>query len=328
MPTVSVVIAAYNAAWCIGRALDSLLAQTRVPDEVLVCDDGSTDGTADLIERGYSAPIRVLRLPHKNASAARNEGLKIATGDWLAFMDADDRWFPEKLERQLDYIARHPEIRLVTSDGIYEKADEVIRESWLSDYFDPVTEMVGDLAPTVLERCYPLLSATMVERNAYHAIGGIDTHYTHCYDYDLWLGVLSRFPGGVMPDRLVGYFWSAGALSRNNEARNRDDLRLMRKIENGERADLRRRAAERAASLEYEIGLICLRGGRYEEARACMRRALAKGPPLRRAMAVAGAILPGWAAGPLMRSKWLKRGVARSREVRDVLLNRDGGSAA
>lgn len=321
---VSVVIAAYNSTWCVERALTSVMTQTRLPDEVLVCDDGSTDGTPDLVEDRYGPPVAVLRLPHRNASASRGEGLGRATGDWLAMMDADDVWFPEKLERQLDFITRHPEIRLVTSDGILESAEGVIRESWFSDYFDPVRDIVGDLAPLVIERCFLLLSSTMVERSVYREAGGMDPEFAHSYDYDLWVRVLSRHPGGLMAEPLVSYFSSPGGLSRDYEARARDDLRIMRELERDGRPDLRRRAALRAVLLEFNLGLMCLRGGRFAEGRARMRRSLARGPMGRRLMAAAGSLVPDRAVGWLMRSNWLKRRVARSRESRGRLILGDG----
>src|SRR5262249_54384793 len=159
-----------------------------------------------------------------------------------------------------------PEIRWIASDGVFESAEEVLRESWLSDYFDPVRDLIGDLAPLLLERCFALLSSTMVERAAYHQAGRIDTGFTHACDYDLWMLVLQRHPGGLMADRLVSYFSSPGALSRNLEMRDRDDIRVMRRVAGEGRSDLRGRAAERAASLEFNLALKLLRAGRRDEA--------------------------------------------------------------
>ena len=315
---VSAVFAVYNATWCVERALDSVLGQTVPPDEILVCDDGSTDGTPELIESSFGSAVTVLRLPHRNASAARADGLARARGDWLAFVDADDTWLPHKLEAQLEYLARHPEVRHVSSDGVYVSSDRVLRESWLSDYFDPVRELNGDLLALLVERCFVLMSSVMVEARAYREVGGIDPKMIYSHDYDLWMRIAARHPMAVMPDRLITYFSSPNALSKRYEARHRDNLELMSRVERGElRADpaLMRRGSRRAADLAYDLGVLCLRDGRAAEARPYLRRAMQEGPATRRILSAAGAMLPAWAFGPLSRLSWLRGRVHRSREV-------------
>ncbi len=105
--SISVVIPAYNAAAFVGEAVASVLGQTRQPDEIIVVDDGSTDGTAALVRRTYPSVI-VLEQPNSGVSIARNNGLDAARGDWVAFLDADDVWAPTKLERQWARIAAGP----------------------------------------------------------------------------------------------------------------------------------------------------------------------------------------------------------------------------
>lgn len=100
MATVSVVIPAFNAESFLGEALDSVLGQTARPTEVIVVDDGSTDGTRALVRR-YSDAVRLVTQDNGGAARARNVGARQATGEWLAFLDADDVWLPEKLEKQL-----------------------------------------------------------------------------------------------------------------------------------------------------------------------------------------------------------------------------------
>jgi len=329
---VSVVMAAWNASWCIERTLESVVRQTRPPHEILMCDDGSTDGTPDLVERAFGDAVTVLRFPHRNAAAARRDGLDRATGDWLAFLDADDPWRPNKLERELDYVARHPEIRLISSDGDFVSSHGVVRESWLSDYFDPVRELSGDLVPLLIERCFMLLSSTMVERKAYEEVGGLDRDMHYSYDYDLWLRVLARHPGAVLTDKLVSYWTSPGALSRNYEARYRDDLKIMRRVESGAvgvKPEIQRRAAERAASLEYDLGVLCLRSGRGAEGRERLSRARAHGSFSRKLLATAGMLAPDWALSRLKRATWLKGAVSHSRGPRGGVLgeNENRGAA-
>lgn len=321
-PSVSVVMTAYNATWCIERALDSVYAQTVLPTEVLVCDDGSTDGTPELVERRYGARVQVLRLPHRNASATRAVGLARATGDWLAFLDADDRWHPDKLERQLDYLAQHPDIKWIGSDGAYVTDDQVLRNSWLADYFDPVRELNGDLFPALIERCFPLMSSMMVEREAYRSVGGLDPQIVYSHDYDLWLRLGARYPGAMQAESLVDYWSSPGALSKRYEARYRDDLMLMRRVERGElRQDprLQRIARERCASHEFDLGVMCLRSGRQSEARERLWRATRAGSWRRRLMAAAGAMVPAWLLPNLTRLRWLKGAIVRARRRRHQL---------
>ncbi len=316
MTSVSVVIAVYNGAWCIEPAIEGVLAQTRPALELIVADDGSTDGTPELLEKRFGSAVRVLRLPHRNASAARREGFAEARGDWLAFLDADDVWRPGKLESQCRFVEAHPEMAWVTCDGRYVEAGRVLRESWLSDYFRPVRETVGDLLPALVQRCFPLVSATMVRRDAYEAIGGLDPAMVYSHDYDLWLRLAARFPGGICSDRAVDYARVPGSLSRDLSARFRDDLLLMRRIEGGALSaapEIRRAAAERAAGLEFDLAILELRAGKSESARERLRRIAGIGSWRRRAIAWAGTLLPLAVVRPLLRSPALKRAVGGAR---------------
>lgn len=315
-PSVTVVMAVYNAAWCVERAIDSVMAQTVPPTEIIVCDDGSEDGTPDLIGRRYGMRVRVLHLAHQNAAAARRHGLDAARGDWLAFLDADDWWEKDKLEQQLDYVQHHPEVKWLSTDGPYVSEAGIVRESWLSDYFDPVRELRGDLFPMLLQRCFPLMSSTIIEHGAYKAVGGIDGSIVYSHDYDLWLRLGARYPGAVLPQKLVSYWNHPGALSKKYEMRYRDDLMLMQRIARGElrgEPELKAAAAKRAASHAFDLGLMCLRSGRPAEGRAFMRQALSDGPASRRAFAAVGSLLPDKLLPFVQRMGWLKGVVTRVR---------------
>src|ERR1035441_5323830 len=106
--SISVVIPAYNRSRFIAETLESVLAQTLQPDEVLVVDDGSTDDTAAIAE-SFVPRVRVFRRSNQKQAAARNFGVMQATSEWIAFNDADDLWDPNKLELQMEELARHPE---------------------------------------------------------------------------------------------------------------------------------------------------------------------------------------------------------------------------
>ncbi|RKY08906.1 MAG: hypothetical protein DRP66_03450 [Planctomycetota bacterium] len=108
--TVSVVIPAYNAQRYVGRAIDSALAQTRRPDEIIVVDDGSTDNTAEVI-RSYGSKVCFIGQENGGASVARNTGIEAARSEWIAFLDADDEWLPEKLQLQIEHLMRNPDLK-------------------------------------------------------------------------------------------------------------------------------------------------------------------------------------------------------------------------
>ena len=108
-PTVSCVVPAYNAERYVARALESVLEQSRPPDEIIVVDDGSTDGTAAVLE-SYGSRLRVVHQENSGPAAARNRGIRMATGEIICFQDADDEWHRDKLAKQLVLLEARPEV--------------------------------------------------------------------------------------------------------------------------------------------------------------------------------------------------------------------------
>lgn len=320
---VSLVLTCYNAAWCIERALDSVLAQTLVPEELIVSDDGSTDDTVDRIAGRFGGAVRVLRLPHRGLTPSRIAAIDVARGPWLALMDADDVWLSDKLERQLAILERHPQVAWVSGDGAVVGEQGMIAESWLASYFDPVRDLVGDLYPDVVQRCFPLVSSSLVLKSAYHAVGGMDADVEYSQDYALWLRLSARFPAALMSTRLIHYWSSPTQMSKKVEQRYRDDKRLMERVVRGEYrrdADTQRVAREKVASYEFDLGVMCLRSGRLAEGRWHLWRAAAlPGPLHRRALALFGAATPRGALRRLMHSPWLKGTVQRARRTNPML---------
>src|SRR5439155_16224962 len=122
--TVSVVIPAYRAAATIRRAIDSVLAQTHPAAQIIVVDDGSPDDTAAVVEQTYGDKIILIRQANGKTAKARNTGLDRATGDFIAFLDADDYWEPQKLQRQLAVFEKHPQVQLVAGAWYEERPGE------------------------------------------------------------------------------------------------------------------------------------------------------------------------------------------------------------
>ena len=205
---ISVVIPTYNAAATVAEAVRSVLAQTRPADEVIVVDDGSTDGTAATLA-AFGPPVRVIRQANGGVSSARNRGVAAATGDVIAFLDADDFWHPRKLELQLPALLADPTLGLLGT-GTF---------SWPGG----LPAVAGPLAPV---RRVPL--AELVVRNAFTAssvvaradalreAGGFDPRQQGTEDYDLWLRVAQHAGVANLPAALTGYrVATAGSLSKD-----------------------------------------------------------------------------------------------------------------
>jgi len=170
------------------------------------------------------------------------------------------------------------------------------------------------------------MSSMMVERTAYHAVGGMDPTYVYSHDYELWLKLSARFPGAVIPEPLVAYWTHPGALSRRFEGRHLDDLRLMRRIERGElrpEPEVRQAGAVRAAAKAFDLGVHFLRTKRPAEGRAMLRHALRAGPWKRRVLAGAGAVLPDSLVPAVMRMSWLKGTVSAARAVSGPIVHEE-----
>ncbi|MCS5614349.1 MAG: glycosyltransferase family 2 protein, partial [Candidatus Marinimicrobia bacterium] len=115
---ISVVIPTFNRRQTIGRSIDSVLNQTLFPSEIIVVDDGSTDGTSDYIQSNFPS-IRLLQQPNKGVSAARNKGIWCADANWIALLDSDDEWFPQKLEKQVMTLSQNLDIKFCHTEEIW-----------------------------------------------------------------------------------------------------------------------------------------------------------------------------------------------------------------
>ena len=172
-PTVSVIIPAYNAERFIARTIQSCLDQTVPPLEILVADDGSSDRTAEIVS-SFPAPVRLLRKKNGGPASARNHAAREAKGDWLAMLDADDRWMPTKLERQLTFDVS-PDIGVIhclsacSREGVPAEVtfDHLWEQNWIVN------------------------SSVMIRRSVFESLKGFDEdpRLISVEDYNLWLRV-------------------------------------------------------------------------------------------------------------------------------------------
>lgn len=191
MARISVIIPVYNRKTMVREALTSVLEQTRKADEIIVVDDGSTDGSGNL------EGVTLLTQPNRGVSAARNAGIAAATGDFLAFLDSDDLWEKDKLLLQERFMAAHPEIPLCHTE------EEWIRNGRRVNPRHHHRKEGGFFFLRSLERCLVSPSTVMARRDLFPVVGRFDEALPVCEDYDLWLRITARYPVGFLPEPLT-----------------------------------------------------------------------------------------------------------------------------
>lgn len=194
---VAVVIPMYNRRWCIRRAVDSVLAQTHVDFELIVVDDGSTDGGGDLVRECGDARVCVVDQPNAGECAARNRGIAEARAEWVAFLDSDDEWLPQFLERVVAMASLHPALGAVfTNLRTYAPPKPCAHLRFteprvIYNYFDFLLENPGSGMSS---------SSVMIRKEIIEGIGGFPVGIHRSGDIDTWLRVALAAPMGCVPE--------------------------------------------------------------------------------------------------------------------------------
>jgi len=186
-PTVSVITPVYNGRRFLRGTLESVARQTMAPLEVIVVDDGSTDGSIDVLG-GFTPPfpVRVLQQANKGQSAARNHGARVATGEFLAFLDQDDEWMPRHLERLSSVFREQPEVGWAYSDfDEFDAGGTIVTRSFLLEY--GFTDAKRTLLSCVEADLMVLPSASILRRSAFMEVGGFDEELSGYEDDDLFV---------------------------------------------------------------------------------------------------------------------------------------------
>jgi len=311
-PTFSVVIAAYQAAATIGAAVESALSQTRPALEIIVSDDGSTDDLEGALA-AYRDHIVVLHGPNRGPGAARNAAFRAAQGDFVAILDADDLFLPERLEALAEVAVARPDLDIVTTDAFMELDGQVVRhvydEGWSFEVVDQRVE--------ILNRNF-IFGLAAVRRDTLLAVGGMDEapELIGVEDWDLWIRmILAGSSAGLILEPLARNRLSQGSLSSQRERRVETRISTLAKALSY--PDLRpqelrtvRRALVRQRA---ELGFLQARKAVAEESPAARRRALGVAfasplgierlRPRTRLRAVAWAVAPRAAAARLRRAE-------------------------
>lgn len=221
---ISVIIPVYNRVNLVGRALDSVYAQSHCAQEVIVVDDGSSDGTGDYV-RTYFPQARYIRQSNQGVSAARNRGIVAARGDWLAFLDSDDEWLPQKLQIQCRVLETNPGYRICHSDEIW------VRRGRRVNPMRKHAKSGGNIFQRCLPRCVISPSSVMVHRSVMETVGKFDQAFPACEDYDLWLRVCAVYSVLYIEQPLIiKYGGHVDQLSQRYPAMDRFRIEALEKI--------------------------------------------------------------------------------------------------
>jgi glycosyltransferase involved in cell wall biosynthesis len=197
MPAISVIIPVYNRKTMLKRAVDSVLQQKHTDFECIVVDDGSTD-RCDELPCLHDKRVRYIRLEQRNGVAkARNRGVAEASGQWIAFLDSDDEWFPKKLLHQVAWIEKNPIYRIVQTNELWIRNGIRVNP--------PVThkKRCGDLFNVSCERCMITPSSVLLCKALFIETGGFNEALPACEDYDLWLRITAHYPIGLIDEALL-----------------------------------------------------------------------------------------------------------------------------
>jgi len=204
---VSVIIPAYNAGKYISEAMESVLTQTYPSYEIIVVDDGSIDRTKETIDglrvKGEvcKIDIKYIYQENKGPAAARNKGIKEAKGDYIAFLDSDDLWLPEKLERQMALL-RQSNYAMVYSDMSHEVDGEEIYRSYLKEKKYKFYGN-GDVYKQLLRENFIFTPTVIVKKAVIKSVGYFDERYKICEDYKMWLKIAKDYKIGFLDEPLV-----------------------------------------------------------------------------------------------------------------------------
>ncbi len=190
-PRITAIVPVYNREQTIRRAIDSILVQSHMPEEIIVVDDGSTDKTKEIL-KSYGDKLTSISLPRNSGvSRARNTGIYHARTEWLAFMDSDDCWKKNKLKNQITYIRKYPFYQIMQSEEVWIRNG--VRVNPRRHHKKPL----GWIWEKSLERCLVSPSGVIVKKKLLERYGNFDESLPVCEDYDLWLKISRHHPVGL-----------------------------------------------------------------------------------------------------------------------------------
>lgn len=260
-PCVSVIIPTFNRGWILKESIESVLAQTYTDFELIVVDDGSTDNTHEVLQT-FLGCITVIRQENAGVSAARNRGIRAASGRLVSFLDSDDLWLPRKLECQVAFFESTPEAMICQTEETWIRKGKRVNPKKRHH------KESGIIFERSLLLCLVSPSAVMIRRTLFDAVGLFDESLPACEDYDLWLRIGYRYPVYLIDDPLI--IKRGGHADQLSKAAGLDRFRIKALIKLLESDGLSSSQAQAAVNVLREKCAIyangCMKRGRMEEA--------------------------------------------------------------
>jgi glycosyltransferase involved in cell wall biosynthesis len=223
MPQVSVILPVFNGEAFLADAIESVRAQEFSDWEIIAVDDGSTDGSGRILreyETVLPGRLRLITQENRGISVAKNRAIGLSSGEYIAFLDCDDGWSPEKLELQVSVLQRMEEVAMVYSDcSLVDLQGNVIRKT----YFEKPPLHGWVFPELLLHNCVPS-SSVILRRSVLDAVGLLNPAFRIAQDYDLWLRIADRYPIEVIDRPLMQYRVHPGGISSNRVEMIREDL--------------------------------------------------------------------------------------------------------
>ena len=257
------------------EAIDSALAQTYAEFEVVVVDDGSTDGTMEALAAKYGDRVRAFRQENAGSAKARNRGVAEAKGEYIAFLDSDCLWAKDKIAKQVAYLDAHPDDALVYTPHLpVGEKGEVLR-----DLPNIKTYHSGRIFNHLYGETHFLSNpSVMIRKKVVEEVGGFDESFRLCQDAEMYLRVAHAHRIGVLEEALTYYRHHPGQISRQQQDRKMEFLRKMYEKAYGLFRDSEPRVTKRMyrtrmADLDFKLARLWIRQGKVKEARPLLRRA-------------------------------------------------------
>ncbi len=248
---ISVIITTHNRQELVQRAIQSVLNQSRQPDEIILIDDGSTDDTEKIIHQTFPS-VNYIRQSHQGISQARNRGIDQASCNWITFLDSDDEWLPDKLNKQMEKLNEKPEYRICYTNEIWIRRGVRVNPKKSHQKFG------GDIFSKCLPLCIISPSSVIIHRFLFDEYGYFDPSLPVCEDYDLWLRLCAFLPVLYIEEPLiVKYGGHSDQLSRKYWGMDRYRIAALEKIiQNSRLDDQKRRAAIKMLLKKINIYLL------------------------------------------------------------------------